>query len=493
MKLLNTFYSLKSVLTIVFLITCLGVSSLPGSTGNAETLNDDSHALTVKAIHSAAKGDYDSAIRYFKSALKLRPDDRGIRIALGHVMYTKDKEEGNIQPNPKVEVLLDALQYGKGDWKVSIRYLEDALSVEQDKDKLMAIRDALNITRGIYEDIDDEQEMLDLLFDENMPESLTMRIISDGFRNMDEGDYDAAVENFKIAHKRNPHDMRVKEILNYAEGRLYARYRQIRSWAEQKQVEYGDLMNTVRTREAAAQNALEQSKDALDLSIELEDDEAASISRRAIMIARNALEKVQAFLQTLEARLQAAENMHKTAAKGHRASASVIRGDVLRKTDSGWVAFDGKSPLVAGDEVRTGADGFAEFVFTDNTTAQIGPDSTLIITRISEKSSTYELLKGRFHAEMACLKQSRKPCREIHVGSGFTVAVRGTELAIDRYPDKPTTITVIDGTIEVVDRSSGKNIEVAGGEQLVIEVDGAIEEPVSIKPNSLKHWWEDMQ
>ena len=123
--------------------------------------------MTVKGIHSVSKGDYEAAIRYYKAALKARPNDRGIQMALGQVFYLKDKQEGRIKPNPKVEVLLDALEHGKGDWEASIRYLENVLKADpfetgtrlstKDRNRALAIRDALNYTKGLYaESIEEE-------------------------------------------------------------------------------------------------------------------------------------------------------------------------------------------------------------------------------------------------------------------------------------------------------------------------------------------------
>ena len=105
----NKFIPLLAAGMIAVIITAYLTISTNMFLVNATTLDDQAHALTVKGIHSVGRGDYESAIRYYKEALKARPNDRGIQMALGQVFYLREKEAGQIRPNPKVEVLLDAL------------------------------------------------------------------------------------------------------------------------------------------------------------------------------------------------------------------------------------------------------------------------------------------------------------------------------------------------------------------------------------------------
>ena len=75
-------------ITLAASLICLCPSASDGS-----ALNGRAHKLTVQALQSTARGDYDAAIRQYRAALQVRPDDRGIQLALGYVMYLRDKQE----------------------------------------------------------------------------------------------------------------------------------------------------------------------------------------------------------------------------------------------------------------------------------------------------------------------------------------------------------------------------------------------------------------
>lgn len=456
-----------------------------------KSLTDKAHNLTVKAIKSGIRGDYEAAIRYYKAALKVRPNDRGIQISLGHVMYLRDKQKGDIKPNPKVAILLDALQHGKGDWKTSIRYLEDALAVENNKDRLMAVRDALNTTKGIYDDIQFGQELMDSLYQDKR-EIGTRLALQAGFRCLDEHDFGGAVKSFQVALQENPDDQSIRDMISYAEGQQYLQYERLKGWAENQQTINGQLKAKALQREKEAQQALKQSQKALRLSRELNDTEAASISQRAISIARQALDKAHAMLAWAEARLAAAEKARSLGSKGRRGVASRVKGDVRIKTPQGWKPFDANATVNPGDELRTGPDGFAELMFTDGSTLDMDANTTIKVGKPEREKSIYEEIKGRVRAEFNCAVKFGMPCRQVCYRSPTTdVCIRGTELEITAPIDGPTTVTVMDGVLELTDQNSGKKIKVGKGEQVVITTEGAIKGPVPIDLRSIKRWWED--
>jgi TolA-binding protein len=87
-------------------------------------------ALYRRAVNSYGSGDYDTSIKYYIEALQLKPADRNMQIALGEAMWAKDKKEGNIKKNLKVEFLLDALEYGNGNLDKSI---DNVLKIANDR------------------------------------------------------------------------------------------------------------------------------------------------------------------------------------------------------------------------------------------------------------------------------------------------------------------------------------------------------------------------
>jgi tetratricopeptide (TPR) repeat protein len=454
---------------------------------------DKARKLTSEALTSIVlRDDYESAIYYYKEALKEMPNDRGILIALSYTEYLRDKQRGLLDrtPNPKVTILLDALQYGKGDWQVSIRYLEEALSKEMDKDRLMAIRDALNTVRGIYEDIKFEEEM-ENMFAEDILRPLAMRKLREGFRQLEKGNYEAAGRSFRSAKEIYPADLRIRDILIYVEGLQFERYHHMKEWRSQQRARYDRLKSDGYRHKAEAERVLQQSQKALSLSQELQDEEATTISQKAIDLARQSLTNARAIIRWAETRLSALKKSDEPFSRGKVGIATTVGGKVYKKTAKGLRVFDGSSILSAGDELSTGADGFVDLTFADGSTVQIGHNSALILHRVRGRNSIYELLKGRLHAEMECYKTGGESCRRIKTGPGITVSVRGTEFDIHVGSDNQTTVMVFEGHLEVADKKDESTVEVKKGEKLVITSEGKVKGPTPVKLDAVKPWWEE--
>ncbi len=105
--------------------------------------DDQVHRLTGDALMEMSLGNYSAAISDLEAAVRLKPNDRELRILLGEALYQRDKRNG-ARGNPKADILLDAVEYGKGDWNSSIRYLEDAVSREKNEEKAQVLRDVRN-------------------------------------------------------------------------------------------------------------------------------------------------------------------------------------------------------------------------------------------------------------------------------------------------------------------------------------------------------------
>ena len=484
----------KIKLMLPVLITFILLTSTSGICGSPSA-DDQAHELTVKALHSFMTGDYDGAINYYRAALKFRPDDESIQICIGRILYLKDKQKG-IKPNPKVEILLDSLQAGKDNWEASIGYLKGALAVERDKQKSQAIRDALSELQGIYAQAQYEEarvlkdgELASLLAGD--PRDEVTPLLRNGFKSLEQGNYEGAIQNFRNALNLSPEDPRLREILNHTEGLLFAQQESQRRWAEDLKDKLSWLGKEAMNRWVEARSALEKAQKALKLSEELQDKEAATISQNAINIAQEAVAKAQALLLRLQARLEAVKKTLNFGPKDRLGAASIVKGSVSRKSETGWVDLDSNTPLSSGDEIRTGPKGFAELILIDGGTIQIGPDSTMKLIKITRGQSFYEMLKGRLHAEMSCLKATQKPCREVQIRPGVAVAVRGTEFDIDAPLNGPVTVTVVEGLLEITDKGKGRETKVQAGDNVVITARGEIGEPTRTDIRSMKRWWED--
>jgi ferric-dicitrate binding protein FerR (iron transport regulator) len=484
----------KAVVTACFYALLLVVMIMARPVQAAE-LSDKAHALTAKALDSIAlRGDYDTAIRYYEAALKEMPNDRGILIALSHAEYEREKRLGLIKPasNAKAAILLDALQSGKGDWQASIRYLENAILEEQDKDRLMATRDALVEIRGIYEDDLFEKNLARNLLTEGTWEEATVESLRDAFRNLEKGYFDKAMNRLEWALKINPGDARIREIIAYVSGLQYSRFESLNAWAENQRRLNGKLRGEALQRKKEAMHALAQSQKALNLSRELQDVEAESISRQAVDIAKQALSKANAMLARAEARLSAVKKAYDAAASGAAGLASRLKGDIRIRAENSWKRFDANVALRPGDELRTGKESSAELILTDGSTLNMDANSSIRLGQPQRKKSLYEKIKGQIRTEVTCIRKFGLPCRRVCYRINTQAAcVRGTELEIKAPVGKAAVITVINGMVEIGDQKEGEQIKVGKGQRIVITTKGELKEHVAIEPDSINRWWEE--
>lgn len=191
--------------------------------------DDLAHALTGKALLAGMRGDNEAAIGYYKAALKYRPNDRGIQLALGHTLYIRDKRKGQ-KTSLKTEFVLDALQRGQGDWEASVTYLKDALAKETDKGKAQAVREALNYTKGLYayhqyQESKELEKIIAAMNDLSGLEELVAlspgaasAYLREGFKQLEAGNFEAAISNFKSAHDFGGNLFGIQDIRWYAEG-----------------------------------------------------------------------------------------------------------------------------------------------------------------------------------------------------------------------------------------------------------------------------------
>lgn len=453
-------------------------------------LTEKAHQLTAKALDNVFHGDYDSAISFYEAALEEVPGDQGIMIALSHTQYEREKRSGLIkpQPNSKAAILLDALQSGRGDWHASIRYLEDAIRDEQDEHKLMATRDALVEIEGIW----DNQKIgfLESFFDE-IDEHANAKILRIAFKQLDEGYFDDAISSFEGALKLNPADRRIREMLAYISGLQYNRYENIRTWVENQKSLHGKFRADALQREKDALYALTQSQKALRLSQEYEDAEAASISKRAIDMAQQAITMARAMLSWADARIEAVKSAQSAESKGSSGAASRVKGDVRIKRNQGWVSFDANKPLMPGDQIRTGEESSAELILVDGSTLNLGANSSIMLAPHQRKTSVYEKISGVIRAQISCVRRFGMPCRRLCYRINNNLAcVRGTELEIVADKGGAATITVLNGSIEIVNELDNNPIEINPGQQVNISIIGRVESVSSVDISTMERWWE---
>jgi ferric-dicitrate binding protein FerR (iron transport regulator) len=267
-------------------------------------------------------------------------------------------------------------------------------------------------------------------------------------------------------------------------------------WAEQQNIKLEKRIAIYRKREAQALTALENSRNVLRHAEEINDQQAAAIARRAMAISERAISKMRSKILANEARLEAIGKAYRFKSKNHFAVTSMIKGGVYKKTDNGWEVFDGSAPLLEGDEIRTGTDGSTEMILTDGSKIQLGSNSNFKAARLGEEISIYEMLKGRVHAEYACIKKYGLPCsRKLHLRTPIAhIGVRGTEFSLEVQPEGPVKAIVLEGALELSEPDPARDsrtIVVRAGEKAAVGEDGSIVGPIAIDSGSLDRWWEE--
>lgn len=104
-------------------------------------------------LYLSEKSDYEATVRYLKEARSLIQDDLSTQLIDKLITDVRKIAPGPIEGMPiypsKADAILDALEYGKGDWGASLRYLEAAHNSDPSN---LPVRDALNYLQGLYND-----------------------------------------------------------------------------------------------------------------------------------------------------------------------------------------------------------------------------------------------------------------------------------------------------------------------------------------------------
>jgi tetratricopeptide (TPR) repeat protein len=139
------------------------------------------------------KGDYDQALSILQDALNAKPNDENIQEAYNRVLTLKNRQMADIIKGLKANYLLDALDYGKGDWEASINYLSKIQTREPNNP---AARDALVNLNEVYSEVLQKQAIHKMTYQ----------------------DYDGALACLKKANEKNPQDRGLASFLTFVEG-----------------------------------------------------------------------------------------------------------------------------------------------------------------------------------------------------------------------------------------------------------------------------------
>lgn len=172
-------------------------------------------AMLDSAVAAVSRKDYDQAIRQFEEALKLRPGDKDIRLDLGALLHARDRKQGKSVANPKVDAILDAFQYGRGDWGKSLSYLQGAC---KSNPAHLGYRDALAFVQGMsgYFREPDPSGMPAGVNPQQ--DKQTRDLLAKAEESSRKRDYEGTLRYYRQAHERNPADLTLRDMLHFTEG-----------------------------------------------------------------------------------------------------------------------------------------------------------------------------------------------------------------------------------------------------------------------------------
>ncbi len=160
---------------------------------------------------------------------------------------------------------------------------------------------------------------------------------------------------------------------------------------------------------------------------------------------------------------------------------------LVRKAGAGkWEKYDG-TVLKTGDQVRTGKSSRARIAYLDGYQIILG--SATIVTIEDADDHIFELLLGKIKLSVQKRFEIRTP--------SFAMAIRGTEFTVSADEDGTTTVMVLDGSVEVQDRTSGSGILLQPRDMITLpKTPGGLTEQEMlarvkvVQTESIDRWWE---
>lgn len=165
----------------------------------------------------------------------------------------------------------------------------------------------------------------------------------------------------------------------------------------------------------------------------------------------------------------------------------VIRGGIFWQPPEKVL---GRTNLRSDDEVRTGPNGKAVVgVSSGQRIIQLAPASGFRIW--DEGGAIFGLMAGRARVITKKRLEVRTPAA--------VVAVRGTEFTVNVDKDGTTTVTVLQGSVEVRDLASNASVSLEPSQGITIpKVPGGLQQQdmlgrvTTVTPGLIERWWEDL-
>ena len=163
-----------------------------------------------------------------------------------------------------------------------------------------------------------------------------------------------------------------------------------------------------------------------------------------------------------------------------------------------WVYAKSGSLLHSGDTIRTGANGKASLLMSDETIMQISQNSQIKINHVAKNAgwfersiiaktiksasrSVYSLISGKLWA-----RNKNKNVRANFKTVTATIGIRGTELVIEAQKDGSVVSTVLEGRVEA-ENEFGTVVGDAGN-QITVEPGRAPQRSILLNPEDAVQW-----
>ena len=198
-------------------------------------------------------------------------------------------------------------------------------------------------------------------------------------------------------------------------------------------------------------------------------------------ISKNTLQKTRTCSR---ARYLAEKFIDAEAARNAIAMPLFTGGDVKVQTKDGWASWDGKTPLLSGQVIKTGTDGYAEIVLPGSPAEiHMGPNS-----EFAAEQDDLTLRSGRFYYLKSAIQEELKDYygRRVILKKDVVMTVRGTRFVAIVKPGGISSVALIEGEVAFRLSRNDKEIIIRGGEQLQFRDGKILRGPEPLNPEILK-------
>jgi len=273
--------------------------------------------------------------------------------------------------------------------------------------------------------------------------------------------------------------------------------------AEEISSEYLEAWSTVITTDLNSRlevqlQSEQETRQELEESRALFDKTRKSKTKAEIMLAERTegftlqkIEKIQSKIGVLQAALNVVDQLKLAELNAHAARP-------LSRTVGAYFSDHNKTKdlplntlLKEGDRLVTDEHGFLEFISTDGSFIQVGPQSSIRLNSNGSTHSDYSLERGKLHGVFKCIKVTDQPCREFDVHtSDFTAKFRTTELVMEILESGEHRIIVLDGNVVLTPPLDGGGVRLTAGLMVETTAEGKLQGPFNMDLNWIKRWWE---